>query len=92
MNVLKVNYRFFKDGKMNDNSDARWERANEVLFEREVDALRKKENVDIINVDDATFEEKENLAAMLDNCKGTEVDRWNNEEHDWAKENLPEYE
>ena len=92
MNVLKVNYRFLKDGKMNDNSDARWENANAVLFEREVDALRKKENVDIINVDDATFEEKINLAAMLDSTKGTEVDRWNADEHFWAKENLPEYE
>jgi hypothetical protein len=92
MKILKVDYRFFKVGKMNDNSDARWENASEVIFERRLSSLRKKENVDIVNVRNASFEEKENLAAMLDNCRNTEVDRWNNDEHLWAKENLPEYE
>lgn len=93
MKVLKVNYRFLKEGKMNNNSDARWEHASEVMFERRLKSLRESEDVDIIDVLDATLEDKENLAAMLDSIRGTEVDDgfYTREEHDWGKENLPEY-
>lgn len=86
MKILKVDYQVLIDGKMNDNSDSRWESAIEVRTEREYFSFKDREDIKILSVKEANSDEKEYLAFLINDLKNTEVDRWNADEHAWAEE------